>query len=357
MLGISLSARTRAWFRAFAAASIAAATSGPVLAAALPACPGPGITGDDAASRGLRFKAGQEFGAVAVALDGSSGGTYTFDAELRRSTGFIGATEAVLVGASAMVPGDLAHPYPTALLDFGSIGVSGSDTFTLAFTNVAGPGSLYFETHGIGSQATCADVDETEENDVADPTVRADPAGFRVLPPIAISCAGPGITGDNVAFRGLRFTPGQDFGTVAVALDGSSGGTYTFDAELRRSTGFLGPTVAVLSGVSAEVPGSVANPYPLIFLDFGRVAVSGSDTFALAFTNVAGPGSLYLETHGIGSQGTCADVDETEENDVADPTVRADPASFFVFAPEPSMQVACAAVAAALGVLTRRRRS
>jgi hypothetical protein len=237
------------------------------------------------------------------------------------------------------------------LIDLASVAVAGPETFTLALESITGPGSLYFETHGIGSQAQCAGVDETEENDVATPTVRADPAGFQLLPVASLACPGPGTGGDLADSRGIRFTASKPFGLVALSFSGTEG-NYSFDAELRRSSGFTAPVEATASA-TARFPSIGLLPNPSALIDFGNVAVTGPETFTLRVLNVAGPGVLYWETHGIGSQTQCADVDETEENDVAVPTVRADPAGFALFAPEPSAALGCWLAAISLATLAR----
>ena len=70
--------------------------------------------------------------------------------------------------------------FQTVQIYFGGIPVSGSETFTIKFESVKGPGALYFMTHGIGT-APCENIEETAENNVEDPTERSDPAGFKVL--------------------------------------------------------------------------------------------------------------------------------------------------------------------------------
>ncbi|HEU0022820.1 MAG TPA: hypothetical protein VFR55_14285 [Dehalococcoidia bacterium] len=76
--------------------------------------------------------------------------------------------------------------YQSVQIDFGNVPVSGAQTFTLKLIVKSGPGSLFFETFGIGIEL-CDQVEETDENNVGDPTLRGDPAGFRV------SSASPGV--------------------------------------------------------------------------------------------------------------------------------------------------------------------
>ena len=142
-------------------------------------CPVTGITSDLANSRGIRFTVSQNFTAVEVRLTASISGSFTLQAELRRSTGF---TDPILATTSATVtlPSGGSLPYKPVTFTFSPINVSGAQTFTLKFSITSGNGSVYFETAGIGNQP-CPNVEETEENNVANPTVRGDPTGFKVL--------------------------------------------------------------------------------------------------------------------------------------------------------------------------------
>lgn len=143
-------------------------------------CMGTGITGDRADMRGIRFSVNQNFSSVEVRMVGSVSGSYSFTAELRRSTGFLGAAEASKTVSVSLSGTPSVTPYTPVTINFGEVAVSGTETFTLKFASVTGQGSLYFETFGIGN-APCANIEETTENNVADPTVRGDPAGFKVL--------------------------------------------------------------------------------------------------------------------------------------------------------------------------------
>jgi hypothetical protein len=146
-------------------------------------CTATGITGDLADSRGIRFTVSQSFKSVEVRMAASVAGSYSFTAELRRSTGFTDEPIATVNVNAGDIPASTAgNPYMPVTVDFESVSVSGEETFTLAFIDVSGQGSLYFETYGIGTMP-CAKVEETEENNVANPTVRGDPAGFKVLAP------------------------------------------------------------------------------------------------------------------------------------------------------------------------------
>jgi hypothetical protein len=110
----------------------------------------------------------------------STAGLYNVTAELRRSIGFLGPAEAVINNQPVNAPASGSTPYAEIIFDFGNISVAGSETFTLKFDVSSGPGSLYFETFGIGT-TPCANVEETDENNVAFPTERGDPAGFEVI--------------------------------------------------------------------------------------------------------------------------------------------------------------------------------
>lgn len=155
-------------------------TPTPALPQTILTCPGVGTGGDLADARGIRFTVNQTFTQVKVRMAGGTAGAYNITAELRRSDGFLGAAEAVLSNEIINVPASGSEPYGEVILDFGDILVAGNETFTLKFILNSGPGSLFFETFGIGS-TPCANVEETNENDVANPTERGDPAGFEVI--------------------------------------------------------------------------------------------------------------------------------------------------------------------------------
>ncbi|HEV8573252.1 MAG TPA: hypothetical protein VGR43_00950, partial [Dehalococcoidia bacterium] len=144
-----------------------------------------------------------------------------------------------------------------------------------------------------------------------------------------LECAVTGTGGDRADLRGIRFSVSQRFVAVELRMDAFTAGTYTFDAELRRSTGFTAPVEQTIP-ISVSVPGSPSSP-PLtpVHIDFADVLVSGSETFTLSFANIVGPDFLFFETTGIGNF-PCPGVEETEENNVAAPTERADPAGFRV---------------------------
>lgn len=158
-------------------------------------CNGTGTGGDRADLRGIRFTVSQEFTSVEVRMSSSAAGSYSFTAELRRSTGFTGAAS-YSKAVTANIPGtSQVTPYLPVNINFGSVPVAGNETFTLRFVSVSGPGTLFFETFGIGNMP-CANVDETDENNVATPTVRGDPAGFKVLAasPASLTLASPFVT-------------------------------------------------------------------------------------------------------------------------------------------------------------------
>lgn len=106
-------------------------------------------------------------------------------------------------------------------------------------------------------------------------------------------------------------------------------GAYNIDAELRRSTGFVGPTEAVLSNEVINVQATGSEPFTEVNLDFGNISVAGNETFSLKIVVNGGPGLLFLEVFGIGTT-PCANMDVTNENDVANPSERTDPAGLEV---------------------------
>jgi hypothetical protein len=157
------------------------------------------------------------------------------------------------------------------------------------------------------------------------PTMTPTPA----LPQTILTCPGVGSGGDLATARGIRFTVNQSFTQIKVRLAGGTAGAYNINAELRRSNGFLGPAEAVVSNQIINVAATGSEPYTEVILDFGDIAVGGNETFTLKFILNSGPGSLYLEIFGIGNT-PCPNVEETNENNVANPTERSDPAGFEV---------------------------
>jgi hypothetical protein len=144
-------------------------------------CTGTGTGGDQAALRGIRFKVAENFIGVEVRMAATVAGDYTFSTVLRRSSGFIKKEKEAIVSNTVSVPSSSETPYKVITIKFNKeISVTGSETFTLAFDAIAGQGTLYFETYGIGN-TPCQGVEVTNENDVEYPTVRSDPAGFKVL--------------------------------------------------------------------------------------------------------------------------------------------------------------------------------
>lgn len=144
-----------------------------------------------------------------------------------------------------------------------------------------------------------------------------------------LECAATGSGGDIASLRGIQFNVSESFVSVDVRMDGSVGGVYTVTAELRRSTGFTGPfSAASRSGVN--LPGTIGTrPYPYVHFDFPLQGVFVPGTsFTLKFVDITGPGTLYFESTGVSD--VCANVVETNENDVAVPTEKGDPGGFTV---------------------------
>jgi hypothetical protein len=143
-------------------------------------------------------------------------------------------------------------------------------------------------------------------------------------------CNVVGIGGDNANFRGIRFQVDQDFTAVEVHINGSSAGAFSFDVELRRSTGYVDPVIATAS-VAANLPGAAGvTPYPAVLIDFAQtIAVSGTETFTLKALNIVGAGAMYWEVAGIGNI-PCPDAEVTNENNTATPTMRTSACGFRV---------------------------
>ena len=174
--------------------------------------------------------------------------------------------------------------------------------------------------------------------------------------PAILECNITGMTtgGDTASIRGIRFHVDESFQGVRLSMNASSAGAYTFDAELRRDGGFLvGPEVVAPMEVSLPATG-VERSFPI---SFGPVAVSGTETFTLRFSNFSGPGTAYMRTLGIGNT-PCPGVEETETSSGSYPAERGDPQNFSVIAlavPEPSAVLGLISGTTLLGWMARRR--
>ncbi len=165
-----------------------------------------------------------------------------------------------------------------------------------------------------------------------------------------LTCPGPGIGGDRLDLHGIRFQTDRPFQAVRLDLLAPVAGTYRFDAELRRSTGFTAPIETTVTMEAALSAGATSIP-----IHFGNVPVSGLESFTLKFVGVSGPGYAFFDVFGIGNE-PCPNVEETEGISSATPTVRGDPANFTVVAvPEPSTAVAIAIGVASIALIERRR--
>ncbi|MCX7681849.1 MAG: hypothetical protein N2508_07795 [Anaerolineae bacterium] len=214
--------------RARALAELAATADFPILA-----CPGIGSAGDDVALHGIRFTVNQNFRAVEVRMAASTAGIHTVTAELRQSSGFLGdplATAQVTV----TLPAGGSMPYRPVTFTFGNITVTSPQTFTIKFLSPAAGGPVYYlETFGVGNKP-CPNVQETEQNNVANPTERGDPAGFKVL------AAGPTSLAINAA---AVSTPPRIDGIVGV-------GEWNLSSKVNFENGFM---VAANDGIRLYV--------------------------------------------------------------------------------------------------------
>jgi hypothetical protein len=130
-------------------------------------------------------------------------------------------------------------------------------------------------------------------------------------------CDAPGVGVDNARVRGLVFTVDRPFESVQVRLDLSQAGHYDFTAEIRRSTGFVSPPV---SSQHQSYDFSAGHLY--IQFEFGPIPVVGRETFTFRLTNVATPDDINIFYEGAANVDTCPDFYDTNENNVADPSVR-----------------------------------
>lgn len=171
-------------------------------------------------------------------MAGSVAGTYSFTAELRRSSGFVGPVEAS-VPVSQFVPTNSAHPFGLVHIDFpNTVDVTGDETFTLRFSDITGQGILYIEQTGFDN-LPCPDVEETNENNVANPTERSEPAGFKVLALTVGQCGiGLPISEHKVASAALTPTSGPPGSEFEVSLRDVDQNDFTNEpAEARWDDG------------------------------------------------------------------------------------------------------------------------
>jgi hypothetical protein len=195
------------------------------------------------------------------------------------------------------------------------------------------------------------DIDSANDTLMGDWSVSARTAPASPI----LACGGPvpGI-GDLADLRGIVFEVDQDFQAVGLnlATTPTGTGTYTLEAQLRRSTGFTGPAEAV-----SEVVVDLTNTPQPVLVPFDAIEVNGHESFSLKFVKLDGPAftSPYFQTHG-GFNRPCPSVQSTNENDVAMPTERGDPAEFQVIGlPEPSSPALLLAGLVWLRTLGRRR--
>ena len=148
-----------------------------VLTCDLPAASG----GDNARLRGFVFMVDGPFDAIEMRMYSQTAGVVAFDAVLRRSSGFTTAPEATSPVTIALLS-DSDPPFTTVHMDFPQVSVSGMETFTLAFTNVTSPGDdgVFYEVQS-GSPELCTNVTATNENDIAEPTLRNNEPFIKVL--------------------------------------------------------------------------------------------------------------------------------------------------------------------------------
>ena len=139
-------------------------------------CEEEGSGGDLAGLRGMRFHVDHPFQGARFNMRANVSGRYSFDAELRRSTGFTAPAE-----ASTTMEVDLdATEWTSVPAYFDAVPVDGLESFTLKLTNFSGPGSAYFQVTVPGA-ADCPNIEETSSNTAGTPTVRGDPAAFSVI--------------------------------------------------------------------------------------------------------------------------------------------------------------------------------
>ena len=297
-------------------------------------CDVAGVSGDRADLRGIQFNVNQSFNRIQLGMQSSLAGTYQFDVELRRDGSFTSDPDYVLKDVSWNLSGDSnTHPYTLVSMNFGTISVNSNTSFTLKFTNIQGPGLLFIEQTGF-SELPCENVMLTDRNDVDPPVERSDPAKFFVIwdnpdQVVTLECPGIGSGGDRADIRGIVFNTGRDFQRVELRMQGAAAGVYSFTAEIRQSAGFITRPIRTINK-KLKITGNLEPPYQRVALDFSEIGVNTSTDFSLRFTNITGPDLLYVETFGIGTS-PCTRVMVTNENDVASPTERTDPAGFKLY--------------------------
>ena len=322
----------------------------------VPRCPGPGISGDRADLRGIRFYARRPVGVVAIGLAGDVAGTYLLDVALRQSEGFVGLVEAGTLDYPVALPIAATPPYPTVLLSLPVfLGPPDEGIFSLSLAGSSGPGLLYFETHGAGTEDFCPHVEGTNENDVATPTLRGDPAGFYVLGQEVAFCPSDGDATASAVAHGIRFHPlGARFETIGVGLRASVAGVYQLAALIRRSRGFFVLPERTV-GFTATLADSIAtHPFPMSFFDFAPIEVQEEEEpFTLQIVQISGPlgGSVYLE-----EGPSCTQAATTWDATSDDPAGKARSANFVAAMPEPEAAAGLVVALAAVAAIARATR-
>jgi hypothetical protein len=122
---------------------------------------------------------------------------------------------------------------------------------------------------------------------------------------------------DNTRLRGIVFTVDRPFESVQVRLALPADGHYEFRAEIRRSSGFVAP----LAG-SRHTALDVTAGHWFVQFDFEPQAVVGSETFSFRLTDHVTPGDQGTFFEGAANADNCPDFYDTDQNDIANPTVR-----------------------------------
>jgi len=149
-----------------------------------------------------------------------------------------------------------------------------------------------------------------------------------------------GGSGDRADLRGMRFHVDHPFQGARFNMIANVSGLYSFDAELRRSTGFTAPVEA---STTMEVALGTAE-HTSVPVYFDVVPVDGLESFTLKLTNFSGPGTVYFQVT-VPEAEDCPNVEETSSNTSGTPLVRGDPAAFSVISvPEPGMLMMLARV-------------
>src|SRR5450759_3478141 len=150
-----------------------------------------------------------------------------------------------------------------------------------------------------------------------------------------LSCDGKGNGGDRVNTIGMRFVVNQSFSAIEVRLAGAvvNPQPINLKAELRNSTGFIGPSfdssqTIILTSVIKD-----STPYQSVRFDFASILVNTTQTFSLKIYPTDLSQEVFIEVNQ--PLITCANAFITADNTSGNPPAVGSPVGFKVLSPDP----------------------